>query len=208
MAHITAPFSGTITQAQPTSGDQVALGTQAFRLDDLSSLLVDVQVSEVDINSVSVGQPVTITLDAVSGKTYNGTVTEVSQAGNTTSGEVDFTVTVKLTDADIQVKPGMTAAVNIVVNQAKNQLLVPNQAVRLGEWSAGGLCSDQQPAQTSCSYAWSFLRYHERCDWQQIECRRFDHLESACAISAWSGRTGWRRIDGLGGRSQRLEEGL
>jgi HlyD family secretion protein len=131
VAHITAPFSGTITQAQPTSGDQIALGAQAFRLDDLSSLLVDVQVSEVDINSVSVGQPVTITLDAVSGKTYNGTVTEVSQAGNTTSGEVDFTVTVKLTDADSQVKPGMTAAVNIVVNQVKNQLLVPNQAVRL-----------------------------------------------------------------------------
>ena len=131
VARITAPFSGTITQAEPTSGDQIALGTQAFRLDDLSSLLVDVQVSEVDINSVSVSQPATITLDAVSGKTYNGTVTEVSQAGNTTSGEVDFTVTVKLTDADTQVKPGMTAAVNIVVNQVKNQLLVPNQAVRL-----------------------------------------------------------------------------
>jgi len=131
VAHITAPFNGTITQAQPTAGDQIALGAQAFRLDDLSSLLVDVQVSEVDINSVAVGQPVTITLDAVSGKTYNGTVTEVSQAGNTTSGEVDFTVTVKLTDADTQVKPGMTAAVNIVVNQVKNQLLVPNQAVRL-----------------------------------------------------------------------------
>jgi len=131
VAHIVAPFSGTITQAQPTPGDQIALGTQAFRLDDLSSLLVDVQVSEVDINSVSVGQPVTITLDAVSGKQYNGTVTEVSQAGNVVSGEVDFTVTVKLTDADAQVKPGMTAAVNIIVNQVKNQLLVPNQAVRL-----------------------------------------------------------------------------
>ena len=107
------------------------MGAQAFRLDDLSSLLVDVQVSEVDINSVSVSQPVTITLDAVTGKIYNGTVTEVSQSGNTTSGEVDFTVTVKLTDADAQVKPGMTAAVNIVVNQVKNQLLVPNQTVRL-----------------------------------------------------------------------------
>jgi HlyD family secretion protein len=131
VAHVTAPFSGTITQAEPTSGDQIALGTQAFRLDDLSRLLVDVQVSEVDINSVSVGQPATITFDAVSGKTYNGTVTEVSQAGNTTSGEVDFTVTVKLTDADTQVKPGMTAAVNIIVDQVKNQLLIPNQAVRL-----------------------------------------------------------------------------
>ncbi len=131
VAQITAPFSGTITQAEPISGDQVALGTQAFRLDDLSNLLVDVQVSEVDINSVSVGQPVSITFDAVSGKEYNGTVTEVSQAGDTTSGEVDFTVTVKLTDADSQVKPGMTAAVNIIVNQVKNQLLIPNQAVRL-----------------------------------------------------------------------------
>ena len=131
VAHITAPFSGTITQSKPMPGDQIAMGAQAFRLDDLSSLLVDVQVSEVDINSVSVSQPVTITLDAVSGKIYNGTVTEVSQSGNTTSGEVDFTVTVKLTDADAQVKPGMTAAVNIVVNQVKNQLLVPNQTVRL-----------------------------------------------------------------------------
>ncbi len=131
VAHITAPFSGTITQAEPTSGDQITLGTQAFRLDDLSSLLVDVQVSEVDINSVSVGQPATITFDAVSGKTYNGTVTEVSQAGDTTSGEVDFTVTVKLTDADTEVKPGMTAAVNIIVDQVKNQLLIPNQAVQL-----------------------------------------------------------------------------
>ncbi len=201
VAHVTAPFSGTITQAEPTSGDQIALGTQAFRLDDLSRLLVDVQVSEVDINSVSVGQPATITFDAVSGKTYNGTVTEVSQAGNTTSGEVDFTVTVKLTDADTQVKPGMTAAVNIIVDQVKNQLLIPNQAVRTREWSTGRLCADQWSAETSYSYAGGVLRYHERCDWQQFECRRFDHLKSARAISGWSAWTGWRRIDGLGGRS-------
>ncbi|HEY9151510.1 MAG TPA: efflux RND transporter periplasmic adaptor subunit [Anaerolineales bacterium] len=130
-AQIAAPFSGTITQAQPMPGDQVSMGTQAFRLDDLSNLLVDVQVSEVDINSVAVGQPATITFDAVSGKNYTGTVTEVSQAGDVVSGEVNFTVTVKLTNADSDVKPGMTAAVNIIVNQVKNQLLIPNQAVRL-----------------------------------------------------------------------------
>ena len=131
VSQITAPFSGTVTQAQPIAGDQVSIGAEGFRLDDLSDLLVDVQVSEVDINSVSVGQPVTITLDAVSGKQYDGMVTEVSQAGDVTSGEVNFTVTVKLTDADSDVKPGMTAAVNIIVNQVKNQLLIPNQAVRL-----------------------------------------------------------------------------
>jgi len=133
VAHLAAPFNGTITQAVPIPGDQVSMGMQAFRVDDLSNLLVDVQVSEVDINGIAVGQPVTITLDAVQDRPnpYNGVVTEVSQAGVVTSGEVNFTVTVQLTDADKQVKPGMTAAVNIIVNQVKNQLLVPNQAVRL-----------------------------------------------------------------------------
>jgi len=129
--HIIAPFNGTVTQADPMPGDQVSTGKVAFRVDDLSSLLVDVQVSEIDINSISVHQPVTLTFDAISGTTYHGEVTEVSQSGDVVSGSVNFTVTVKLTDADKQVKPGMTAAVNIIVNQVKGQLLVPNRAVRL-----------------------------------------------------------------------------
>lgn len=129
--HISAPFNGTVTQANPMPGDQASAGKVAFRVDDLSSLLVDVQVSEIDINSIAVNQPVTLTFDAISGTTYHGEVTEVSQAGDIVSGAVNFTVTVKLTDADKQVKPGMTAAVNIIVNQVKNQLLIPNRAVRL-----------------------------------------------------------------------------
>jgi HlyD family secretion protein len=131
MARIVSPISGTITQAGPLPGDQVALADPAFRVDDLSGLLVDVQVSEVDINSVAVGQPVTLTLDAIPNQTYHGRVTEVSQAGVTIAGAVNFTVTVQLTDADKQVKPGMTAAVNIIVSDIKDQLLVPNRAVRL-----------------------------------------------------------------------------
>jgi HlyD family secretion protein len=73
---------------------------------------------------------VTLTLDAVLGKTYHGTVDQVSQAGELVSGTVNFTVTVRMTDADSDVKPGMTAAVNVVVKQVNNQLLVPNSAVR------------------------------------------------------------------------------
>jgi HlyD family secretion protein len=132
MARILAPFDGTVTQANPLPGDQASAGVTAFRIDDLSSLLVDVQVSEVDINSIAVGQPVTLSFDAISGAApYNGEVVEVSQAGDVSAGAVNFTVTVELTDADPQVKPGMTAAVNIVTDQVKGQLLVPNRAVRL-----------------------------------------------------------------------------
>ena len=56
---------------------------------------------------------------------------EVTQAGTAEDGVVNFTVTVELTDADALVKPGMTAAVNIVVQEIKDVLLVPNRAVRL-----------------------------------------------------------------------------
>ncbi len=131
MAQITAPFPGTVTEVTGLIGDQVDPGTKAFRIDDLSHMQVDVQVSEVDINSVQVGQPVNLTFDAITGATYNGKVVQVALAGDTVQGAVDFTVTVELTDADTKVKPGMTAAVNITVQQLQDVLLVPNRAVRL-----------------------------------------------------------------------------
>lgn len=131
LAKLIAPFDGTVTQASPVVGDQVSPGTVGFRVDDLSSLLVDVQVSEVDINSVAVGQPATLSFDAILGQTYNGEVIQVGQAGDTVQGVVSFTVTVELTDADEQVKPGMTAAVNVVVEEVQDSLLIPNRAVRL-----------------------------------------------------------------------------
>jgi HlyD family secretion protein len=130
-ALIIAPFDGTVTQASPSIGDQITTGTVAFRLDDLSRLLVDVQVSEVDINNVKIGQAVTLTFDAILDKTYDGMVVAVGQAGDTIQGVVNFTVTVELTNADENVKPGMTAAVNIVVDEVNDVILIPNRAVRL-----------------------------------------------------------------------------
>jgi len=129
-AIIIAPFDGTVTQASLVAGDQVSTGAVAFRLDDLSHLLVDVQVSEVDINTIDLDQEATLTFDAILGKEYRGKVVEVGQAGDNVQGVVNFTVTVELTDADELVKPGMTAAVNIVVKELDDVLLVPNRAVR------------------------------------------------------------------------------
>lgn len=131
MAHLAAPFDGTVTQAMPAIGDQVTTGAAGFRIDDLSSLLVDVQVSEVDINSVFVGQSATLSFDAILGREYHGEIVKVGQAGETVQGVVSFTVTIELTDADELVKPGMTAAVNIVVEEVKDVVLIPNRAVRL-----------------------------------------------------------------------------
>ena len=131
LARVSAPFAATVTESNPLPGDQVSAGTGAFRLDDLTSLFVDVEVSEVDINSVAEGQPATLSFDAILDKDYHGEVVEVAKAGTNVNGVVNFKVTIELTDADANVKPGMTAAVNITVEEINDVILIPNRAVRL-----------------------------------------------------------------------------
>lgn len=127
---ITAPFDGEITAVKALPGDQVTPNTQAFRLDDLSRLLVDVEISEVDINQVKVGQDVHLTFDAIIGSEYQGKVTEISPVGEESQGVVNFLVTAELLNPDGQVKPGMTAAVSIVTSTLENVLVVPSRAIR------------------------------------------------------------------------------
>lgn len=125
-----APFGGTVTHIDSLPGDQVNPGTPAFRIDDLSRLLVDVQITEVDVNRIRVGQPVMMTFDAIADKEYSGKVVEVGRVGTAVQGVVNFTITVQIENADEAVRPGMTAAVNIVTDLVENTLLVPNRAVR------------------------------------------------------------------------------
>ena len=126
-----APFAGTITEVNVKPGDRVAPTQQAFRIDDLSHLLVDVEITEVDINRIRTGQPVMMSFDAIADKTYSGKVVEVSRVGTADQGVVNFKVTVELGDVDGSVRPGMTAAVNIVTDLVEDTLLVQNRAVRL-----------------------------------------------------------------------------
>ncbi|MBE9475452.1 MAG: efflux RND transporter periplasmic adaptor subunit [Chloroflexi bacterium] len=126
---IVAPFAGTITEVISKTNDQVTPATPAFRLDDLSNLWVDVGVSEIDINLVEVGQPVILTFDGILAKEYQGKVVEVSPVGSTNLGVVDFKVTIELLDADADVRPGMTAAVEIVVSPIDEALLVPSRSM-------------------------------------------------------------------------------
>jgi HlyD family secretion protein len=132
-SYIKAPFSGTITAVEVMPGDQVGPGTVGFRLEDLSRLLIDVDISEVDINRIVLDQPVTLNFDAVLDKTYQGQVVEIGLSGDVVQGVVNFNVVVEVVDADESIKPMMTTAANIVVNQIDNVLLVPNRAVRVRE---------------------------------------------------------------------------
>jgi HlyD family secretion protein len=130
LARISAPFAGRITEVNAKAGDVVSAGVEAFRLDDMSHLLVDLDVSEVDINQVKIGQSAKITFDSISGKEYSGLVTSVARVGTITNGVVNFIVTIEIEDADEYVLPQMTAGVNIVTTEHADVLLIPNRAVR------------------------------------------------------------------------------
>lgn len=129
-ARLLAPFSGTITEVDVKTGDLVSSGEAAFRIDNLSSLYVDLQISEVDLASLKVGQPATLEFDAIPDKVYNGEVTEIGMVGTVSNGVVNYPVTVRVTDADRAIKTGMTASVTIIIDQVQDALTVPNKAIR------------------------------------------------------------------------------
>lgn len=128
--NITSLFDATITDMQIMLHDQVSASKVAFRTDDLSHLLVDVSVTEIDLPKVALDQAVNLTFDALTGKQYHGKVVQIAKAGTSNQGVVQFGVTVEIIDADQNVLPGMTAAVRIITQQKASVLMVPNRAIR------------------------------------------------------------------------------
>ena len=130
---ITAPISGTIIEKDAKVGDAVKAGDTLCIVYDLSYLEMSINVDELQISSISVGQKVQITADAVPDKTYVGTVTRVSMKGASNGGTTTYPVTIRIDDTD-GLRPGMNANAEIVVAQANNALVVPNAAVVRGSY--------------------------------------------------------------------------
>ena len=90
-----------------------------------------INVDELQVSSLKVGQSVQVTADAVKDKTYEGLVTRVSMKGDTSGGTTTYPVTVRI-DETTGLRPGMNANAEIVVAQVKNALTVPNAAIVRG----------------------------------------------------------------------------
>lgn len=130
---ITAPISGTIIEKDAKVGDAVKTGDTLCIVYDLSYLEMSINVDELQISSISVGQQVQITADAVPDKTYVGTVTRVLMKGKSDGGTTTYPVSIRIDDTD-GLRPGMNANAEIVVAEAKNALVVPNAAVVRGSY--------------------------------------------------------------------------
>ena len=130
---ITAPISGTIIEKAAKVGDAVKAGDTLCIVYDLSYLEMGINVDELQISSITVGQKVQITADAVPDKIYVGTVTRVSMKGTSNGGTTTYPVTIRIDDTD-GLRPGMNANAEIVVAEANNALVVPNAAVMRGSY--------------------------------------------------------------------------
>jgi len=127
---IAAPFDGTVTEVKSKGNDLVNSGTLAFQLDDLSSLHIDLAISEIDVNRIEMGQKVLITFDSIPAEEFVGEVTDIALVGTDVLGATNFMVKVEISNPESTIKPGMSASVEIVVNEIKNVLLVPSRAIR------------------------------------------------------------------------------
>ena len=128
---ITSPISGTVIEKDAQQGEALTSGSTLCVIYDLNYLEMVINVDELQISSLSVGQKVQLTADAVTDKTYVGTVTRVSMKGSSSGGTTTYPITIRIDETD-GLRPGMNANAEIVVAEASNALVVPNAAVIRG----------------------------------------------------------------------------
>jgi HlyD family secretion protein len=136
-ASLYAPFDGLVSAVNYNPGDTIGSSSAsdtsstktAVSLVDLSNLQVQADIAEVDMTRIQVGQTASMTLDALTGKTYTAQVLSIGPVGTVTSGVVNYPVTMRITNAEASIKPGMTANLAIEVDRRDNVLVVPTRAV-------------------------------------------------------------------------------
>ena len=131
---ITAPISGTVITKSVKAGDKIQNGNSTTSLAviyDMSSVSFQMNIDELDISSVKTGQSVEVTADAFEGKTFSGTVTNVSLEGTSSNGVTYYPVTVTLDEAD-GLLPGMNVDGTIILESADQVLAVPADALQRG----------------------------------------------------------------------------
>jgi HlyD family secretion protein len=131
---IISPVDGIVVSRNVTMGQTVAASFQTPTLfliaTDLTKMQVDTNVSESDIGGIKAGQKSNFTVDAFPKRTFRGIVGQVRQSPQTIQNVVTYDVVVSVDNSDLALKPGMTAAVRVVIDQRDDVIRVPNAALR------------------------------------------------------------------------------
>lgn len=126
---ITSPVDGVVAVENYKQGDTPEQGKAIITIIDPAQMQAVVQVDELDIASVKLGQTVNTTLDAIPNKTFSGQVIKIANIGSASNGVTTYDVTVSINSPD-NIKVGMTANVNILVASRQDTLYLPIEAVQ------------------------------------------------------------------------------
>lgn len=129
---VKSPINGTIIEKNVKSGDTIDSGAKLCTVYDLSYLKMTMNVDELDIRKISIGQEATITADALPGETFVGKVISVNLAGTTNNGVTTYPVGIQI-DEPGNLLPGMNVSAEILVSNAENVIAVPTSAVVRGD---------------------------------------------------------------------------
>lgn len=133
-ATITSPIDGVVLSKSVEEGQTVAANFSTPELftiaQDLTNMQVVADVDEADIGDVKEGERVTFTVDAYPDDTFEGEVKQVRQEATTTNNVVTYEVVISAPNADLKLKPGLTANVTIYTAERKGVLSVPSKALR------------------------------------------------------------------------------
>ncbi len=131
---ITSPIDGIVISRSVDVGQTVAASLSApviFTIaNNLAKMQIDAAVAEADIGTVEVGQKVDFTVDAFPRRTFHGEVVQVRNAPTTVQNVVTYDTVIGVNNADLKLKPGMTANVSIIGAERNNVLKVSNAALR------------------------------------------------------------------------------
>ena len=133
-ATITSPIDGVVLSKAVEEGQTVAASFNTPELfsiaKDLKDMRVIADIDEADIGEVKEGENVKFTVDAFPNDTFEGVVTQVRQEATTTNNVVTYEVVISALNADLKLKPGLTANVTIFTAEKNNVLSVPSKALR------------------------------------------------------------------------------
>ena len=132
---IHSPIDGIVISRAVDVGQTVAAAMNAPVLftiaNDLSKMQIDSNVAEADVGNVELDQTVDFTVDAFPYRTFHGKVSQVRNAATIVQNVVTYDVVISVNNADLKLKPGMTATANIVIAHREGVLKIPNAALRV-----------------------------------------------------------------------------
>ncbi|VUT24156.1 MAG: macrolide transporter subunit MacA [Candidatus Methanolliviera sp. GoM_asphalt] len=128
-----APFDGIVNRVDIREGDRLDLAKTVMVLVDPSELEVEAVVDEMDALKVKAGQKAVITLDAIPGRRFKGKITSVETMGGIEAGVVTYEVKIEMEDPGMELKDNLTAFVEIIIEEGKEALWVPSEAIEMTE---------------------------------------------------------------------------